>query len=42
MQVQADPQELKRMSDVSLLTLRTRGESLDQPPRDSSGIKSTR
>lgn len=26
MQVQADPQELKRTSDVSLLTLRTRGE----------------
>lgn len=30
----------KMMSEVSLLTLRTRGESLDQAPRDSPGIKS--
>lgn len=34
------PTGTQMTSDVSLLTLRTRGESLDQAPRDSSGIKS--
>ena len=35
------PSGTKMTSDGSLLTLRTRGESLDQAPRDSSGIRST-